>query len=104
MPSPSLRHHRNRWHFDRENLAPARSPQGPDAYIKTHQDKLNLGNAGLGAASHLCGLLFTSAIGTNITTIPYHRTGPALAALMGGQIDIMCDQTTNTPRRSRLAA
>ena len=65
-------------------------------YIKAHKDKLNLGNAGLGAASHLCGLLFTSTIGTDLTTIPYNGTGPALAALMGGQIDLMCDQTTNT--------
>jgi tripartite-type tricarboxylate transporter receptor subunit TctC len=66
------------------------------AYIKAHKDKINLGNAGIGAASHLCGLLFTSAIGIDLTTIPYNGTGPALAALMGGQIDIMCDQTTNT--------
>jgi tripartite-type tricarboxylate transporter receptor subunit TctC len=66
------------------------------AYIKGNKDKLNLGNAGLGAASHLCGLLFMTAIQTDVTTIPYNGTGPAMAALMGGQIDIMCDQTTNT--------
>ena len=65
-------------------------------YIKGNKEKINLGNAGLGAASHLCGLLFTSAIQTNLTTIPYGGTGPALAAMMGGQIDLMCDQTTNT--------
>src|SRR5262249_5781424 len=65
-------------------------------YLKANKDKLNLGNAGLGAASHLCGLLFTSSIGIDLTTVPYNGTGPALAALMGGQIDIMCDQTTNT--------
>jgi tripartite-type tricarboxylate transporter receptor subunit TctC len=66
------------------------------AYIKGNKDKLNLGNAGLGAASHLCGLLFMSAIQTELTTVPYNGTGPAMAALMGGQIDLMCDQTTNT--------
>jgi tripartite-type tricarboxylate transporter receptor subunit TctC len=66
------------------------------AYIKGNKDKLNLGNAGLGAASHLCGLLFMTAIQTDVTTVPYNGTGPAMAALMGGQIDIMCDQTTNT--------
>jgi tripartite-type tricarboxylate transporter receptor subunit TctC len=66
------------------------------AYIKSNKNKLNLGNAGLGAASHLCGLLFMSAIQTELTTVPYNGTGPAMAALMGGQIDIMCDQTTNT--------
>jgi len=66
------------------------------AYIKGNKEKLNLGNAGLGAASHLCGLLFMSAIQTEVTTVPYNGTGPAMAALMGGQIDLMCDQTTNT--------
>jgi len=65
-------------------------------YIKGNKDKLNLGNAGLGAASHLCGLLFMSAIQTELTTVPYNGTAPAMAALMGGQIDLMCDQTTNT--------
>ena len=65
-------------------------------YIKGNKDKLNLGNAGLGAASHLCGLLFMSAIQTDLTTVPYNGTAPAMAALMGGQIDLMCDQTTNT--------
>ncbi len=65
-------------------------------YIKANKDKLNLGNAGLGAASHLCGLLFMSRIEANIQTIPYNGTGPAMTALMGGQIDLMCDQTTNT--------
>jgi tripartite-type tricarboxylate transporter receptor subunit TctC len=66
------------------------------AYIKANKASLNLGNAGLGAASHLCGLLFTSAIQTDLTTVPYNGTAPAMAALMGGQIDLMCDQTTNT--------
>lgn len=66
------------------------------AYIKANKDKLNLGNAGLGAASHLCGLLFMSRIEANIQTIPYSGTGPAMSALMGNQIDLMCDQTTNT--------
>ena len=66
------------------------------AYVKKNKDKLNLGNAGLGAASHLCGLLFMSRIEANIVTIPYNGTAPAMTALMGGQIDLMCDQTTNT--------
>ena len=66
------------------------------AFVKSNKDKINLGNAGIGAASHLCGLLFMSAIDTNLTTIPYSGTGPAMTALMGGQIDLMCDQTTNT--------
>ena len=66
------------------------------AYVKKNKDKLNLGNAGLGAASHLCGLLFMSRIEAEIVTIPYNGTAPAMTALMGGQIDLMCDQTTNT--------
>lgn len=66
------------------------------AYVKKNKEKLNLGNAGLGAASHLCGLLFMSRLEAEITTIPYNGTAPAMTALMGGQIDLMCDQTTNT--------
>jgi tripartite-type tricarboxylate transporter receptor subunit TctC len=50
----------------------------------------------LGAASHLCGLLLLSSLQTDVTTIPFNGTGPAIAALLGGQIDFMCDQTTNT--------
>jgi tripartite-type tricarboxylate transporter receptor subunit TctC len=65
-------------------------------YIKQNRDKLNLANAGLGAASHLCGLLFMSAIHSEITTVPYSGTAPAMVALMSGQVDLMCDQTTNT--------
>jgi tripartite-type tricarboxylate transporter receptor subunit TctC len=69
------------------------------AYVKKNKENLNLGNAGLGAASHLCGLLFMSRIEANIQTIPYNGTAPAMTALMGGQIDLMCDQTTNTTQQ-----
>ena len=65
-------------------------------YISQNRAKLNYGNAGLGAASHLCGLLLLSSLQTDVQTIPYNGTGPAMAALLGGQIDFMCDQTTNT--------
>jgi tripartite-type tricarboxylate transporter receptor subunit TctC len=65
-------------------------------YLKTNKDKVNYGNAGLGSASHLCGMLFMSAIETELTTVPYKGTGPAMNDLLGGQIDLMCDQTTNT--------
>ena len=53
-------------------------------------------NAGLGAASHLCGMLFMTAIDTDLTTVPYKGTGPAMNDLLGGKVDFMCDQTTNT--------
>lgn len=65
-------------------------------WIDANKAKVNLANAGLGAASHLCGLLFQSAIKVPMTTIPYKGTGPAMTDLMGGQVDLMCDQTTNT--------
>jgi putative tricarboxylic transport membrane protein len=65
------------------------------AYVKEHKDKVTYGHAGIGSASHLCGLLFFSAIDTQVTSIPYKGTGPALSDLMGGQFDFMCDQTLN---------
>jgi tripartite-type tricarboxylate transporter receptor subunit TctC len=66
------------------------------AYVKANKGKLSYANAGLGSASHLCGLLFFSTIETDVTTVPYKGTGPAMNDLLGGQIDFMCDQTTNT--------
>lgn len=66
------------------------------SYVKANKDKLTYANAGIGAASHLCGMLFMSAIETPLTTVPYKGTGPAMTDLMGGQVDFMCDQTTNT--------
>jgi tripartite-type tricarboxylate transporter receptor subunit TctC len=65
-------------------------------WIKQSKGTINLGNAGLGAASHLCGLLFQSALQVDMTTVPYKGTAPAMNDLMGGQIDLLCDQTTNT--------
>ena len=65
-------------------------------YAQKNKAKLNYGNAGIGAASHLCGLLLLSAMQTDVQTVPYNGTGPAMTALLGGQIDFMCDQTTNT--------
>ena len=66
------------------------------AYIKANKGKVNYANAGIGAASHLCGMLFMSAIQTDFQTIPYKGTGPAMNDLIGGQVDFMCDQTTST--------
>jgi tripartite-type tricarboxylate transporter receptor subunit TctC len=65
-------------------------------YLKTNKDKVTLANAGLGAASHLCGMLFMSAAQIELTTVPYEGTGPAMNDLLGGQVDVLCDQTTNT--------
>ncbi len=65
-------------------------------YVKENKAKMNLANAGIGSASHLCGLLFMSAIETDFTTVPFNGTAPAMNALLGKQVDFMCDQTTNT--------
>ena len=66
------------------------------AHIKANGNKVTYANAGIGSASHLCGMLFMSAIKTELTTVPYKGTGPAMNDLLGGQVDFMCDQTTNT--------
>jgi tripartite-type tricarboxylate transporter receptor subunit TctC len=65
-------------------------------YIKKNKSKVTYAHAGIGAASQLCGMLFMSAIQTDILTVPYKGTGPAMNDLLGGQVDFMCDQTTNT--------
>ena len=79
----------------RPNL-PASTYKELAVWIDQNKGKINLGNAGLGAASHLCGLLFQSALKIDMTTVPYKGTAPAMNDLMGGQIDLLCDQTTNT--------
>jgi tripartite-type tricarboxylate transporter receptor subunit TctC len=65
-------------------------------WLEDNKGKINLANAGLGAASHLCGLLFQQSLGIDMQTVPYKGTAPAMNDLLGGQVDIMCDQTTNT--------
>jgi tripartite-type tricarboxylate transporter receptor subunit TctC len=77
---------------------PANTYRDFENYIKANSGKLNIAHAGLGSASHLCGLMWQSAVNAKeaMTTIPYGGTAPAMTALMGGQVDVMCDQTTNT--------
>ena len=72
-----------------------------EAYIKANAGKLNIAHAGLGSASHLCSLMWQSAVNASeaMTTIPYGGTAPAMNALLGGQVDLMCDQTTNTTQQ-----
>jgi tripartite-type tricarboxylate transporter receptor subunit TctC len=79
----------------RKDLAPADFP-ALMAYVKENADTITVANAGIGSASHLCGMLFMQAVDAPIVTVPYKGTGPAMTELIGGQIDIMCDQTTNT--------
>jgi tripartite-type tricarboxylate transporter receptor subunit TctC len=65
-------------------------------WLEANKGKINLANAGLGAASHLCGLLFQQSLTIDMTTVPYKGTAPAMTDLLGGQVDLLCDQTTNT--------
>jgi tripartite-type tricarboxylate transporter receptor subunit TctC len=65
-------------------------------WANDNKGKINLANAGLGSASHLCGLMFQQALKIDMTTVPYRGTAPAMTDLLAGQVDIMCDQTTNT--------
>ena len=75
---------------------PANNLPELQAYIKANPNKVSLANAGLGAVSHLCGLLFMTQLGAELTTVPYKGTGPAMNDLLGGQVDLLCDQTTQT--------
>ena len=75
---------------------PANNFKELEAYIKANGSKVTMANAGPGAVSQLCGLLFQSRIGVRLTNIPYKGTGPALTDLLGGQVDLLCDQTTQT--------
>lgn len=78
---------------------PATTMADLSKWITANQGKINLANAGLGAASHLCGLLFQQAVKVDMTTVPYKGTAPAMTDLLGGQVDLMCDQTTNTTQQ-----
>ena len=77
---------------------PANNYRDFENYIRTNAGKLNIAHAGLGSASHLCGLMWQAAVNAKeaMTTIPFSGTAPAMNALVGGQVDMMCDQTTNT--------
>jgi len=77
---------------------PANTYRDFENYIRANAGKLNIAHAGLGSASHLCGLMWQAALNTKdaMTTIPFGGTGPAMTSLIGGQVDVMCDQTTNT--------
>jgi tripartite-type tricarboxylate transporter receptor subunit TctC len=66
------------------------------AYVKANAAKVSLAHAGVGSASHLCGLMMMNALNVKLNEIPYKGTGPALTDLMGGQVDILCDQTSGT--------
>lgn len=66
------------------------------AYLKANQGKVSLAHAGVGSASHLCGLTLEQALQVKLNEIPYKGTGPALNDVMAGQVDVLCDQTSGT--------
>ena len=78
---------------------PPRDVKELNAYVRANKDKVTYARAGVGSASHLCGMLYLSSIQADVTTVPYKGTGPAMTDLIGGQVDFMCDQTTNTTRQ-----
>lgn len=82
----------------RKDLEPT-DLKGLIEYMKGNKDTVTVANAGIGAASHLCGMMLMSALQTQFTTVPYKGTGPAMTDLLGGQVDVMCDQTTNTTKQ-----
>src|SRR5574343_543099 len=77
---------------------PANTYRDFENYIRANGGKLNLAHAGLGSASHLCGLMWQSAVklDKSMTTIAYRGTAPAMNDLIAGTVDVMCDQSTNT--------
>jgi tripartite-type tricarboxylate transporter receptor subunit TctC len=82
----------------RDNFPPNNIAELAD-YVKKNADKISLANAGIGAASHLCGVMLESAFGVKLLTVPYKGTAPAMNDLLGKQVDMMCDQTTNTTQQ-----
>lgn len=82
----------------RKDLEPA-DLKGLVEYMKANKDTVTVANAGIGAASHLCGMMLMSAMETQFVTVPYKGTGPAMTDLLGGQVDVLCDQTTNTTKQ-----
>jgi tripartite-type tricarboxylate transporter receptor subunit TctC len=77
---------------------PANTYRDFENYVRANDGKVNLAHAGLGSASHLCGLMWQSSmkLDKSLTAIAYRGTAPAMNDLIGGQVDVMCDQTTNT--------
>jgi tripartite-type tricarboxylate transporter receptor subunit TctC len=74
---------------------PPKDLQEFTTYVKANADKLNMAHAGVGSVSFATCLLLNSILGVKPTTVPYNGTGPAMNALVGGQVDYMCDQVVN---------
>jgi tripartite-type tricarboxylate transporter receptor subunit TctC len=68
-------------------------------WANANKGKINIANAGIGSASHLCGMLVQQSLNIDMQTVPYKGTAPAMTDLLGGQVDLMCDQTSNTTQQ-----
>lgn len=66
------------------------------AYVKAEGENITYAHAGIGSASQLCGMLLMNAVDAQMTTVPYQGSGPAMTDIIGSQVDLICDQTTNT--------
>ena len=71
------------------------------AYVKANRQSLSFANSGIGGPSHLCGLLFMSAVDTTLTTVPYRGTAPAMNDLVGGRVDLSCDSVSTAAPQIR---
>nr|WP_026358472.1 tripartite tricarboxylate transporter substrate-binding protein [Aureimonas ureilytica] len=79
----------------RKDLEPA-DAAGLISYLKENGADTTYAHAGIGSASHLCGMLLQEALGVQMVTVPYQGAAPAMTDIVGGQVDLLCDQTTNT--------
>jgi len=79
-----------------KNAVPAKNLKELIAWIKANDGKLSAGTAGAGSGSHIAGVYFEQLIGTKLQFVPYRGTGPALIDLIGGQIDLIVDQASNS--------
>ena len=70
------------------------------AYVRANKDKMNLANAGLGAVSHLCGMLLQQALGVELTTVPFQDGACDDGVLLGGNVDILATRPRRRFRRS----
>jgi tripartite-type tricarboxylate transporter receptor subunit TctC len=71
------------------------------AWLKANQDKATAGTAGAGSGSHIAGVYLQTLTGLRLQYVPYRGTAPALTDLVGGQIDIIVDQASNSMQQIR---
>lgn len=75
---------------------PASSPAEMIAWMRANGEKVTFGHGGLGTSGHLCGLQLAKALSVSPNFVPYRGGAPAMNDLMGGTLDLLCDQSTNT--------